>query len=161
MFASLARLDLTAISIIAKPKPFITQTPSTYPNRSISVRVQISFVLFEFQISIMFTVGAYFVLHATFLYSQKPPSTSSPSASSSSSSLAATATGTSNGNAGPGGVNEVELPEKESLLRGQSHQSTDSPRTGRAGGKTVSSDGGPLPRKSSSKFSGERDTDPV
>lgn len=121
--------------------------------------VQVSFFLFEFEISAMFSIGAYFVLHATVLYSQKPSNTSTPTASSPSGEAT---TGTGIGTASPGGMKETELPEKESLLlRGQSLQSTDSPRSGRAGGKSTSLSDGPLPRKSSSKFSGERDTDPV
>ena len=114
--------------------------------------------MFGFEISLMFVVGAYFVLHSTFLYSQKPPNTPAPASEPSG---AAATTGTANGITSTGGVGEMELPEKESLLGGQGYQSaSDSPRS-RSGKSVSTSEGGALARKSSSKFASERDTDPV
>ncbi|CAM9220492.1 unnamed protein product [Ectocarpus fasciculatus] len=116
---------------------------------SIVLTALISFFLFGFEISFMFVIGAYFVLHSTFMYSQKPPNASN---SSSSSSSAADGGAAAKGANGSGGV-DVEIPEKEVLLRGggmQGHVSSsslssiESPRAGRTSG--------PLPRKSSSKL---------
>lgn len=119
--------------------------------------MQISVVLFGFEITLMFVVGAYFVLHSTFLYSQKPPSAPAPAPAGE----AVATTGTLNGITSPGAMGEMELPEKESLLGGQGYQSaSDSPRS-RSGKSVSTSEGGALARKSSSKFANERDTDPV
>lgn len=117
--------------------------------------------MFGFEISLMFVVGAYFVLHSTFLYSQKSPSTPAPAAAAAAASGAAATTGTANGITSSGAIGEMELPEKESLLGGQGYQSSsDSPRS-RSGKSMSTSEGGALARKSSSKFANERDMDPV
>ncbi|CAM9566023.1 unnamed protein product [Ectocarpus sp. 8 AP-2014] len=120
---------------------------------SIVLTALISFFLFEFQISIMFVIGAYFVLHSTFLYSQKPPNASNSSSNSSSSSSSSADGGAAAKGANGSGGGDVEIPEKEVLLRGgggQGHVSSsslssiESPRNGRTSG--------PLARKSNSKL---------
>lgn len=135
----------------AKIYPNLDPNPPSVPP-SLPPRAQISVVLFGFEISIMFVIGAYFVLHSTFLYSQKPPSAAGPAEPT-----AGTA-GTANGDSknGGGAIDQIELPEKESLL-GVGLQ-TDSPRT--RAGRSSSLDGG-RPRKANLKFGGDRDTDPV
>ncbi|CAB1102017.1 unnamed protein product [Ectocarpus sp. CCAP 1310/34] len=117
---------------------------------SIVLTALISFVLFDFRISVMFVIGAYFVLHSTFLYSQKPPNASNSSSNSSSSSADGGAAAKGANGSGEG---DVEIAEKEVLLRGgggQGHVSSsslssiESPRNGRPSG--------PLARKSNSKL---------
>ena len=84
----------------------------------------------------MFLVGAYLVLHATYLYSQKPPTAAvaAPAAPAAPSDVAA-------GNTSKG---EVEITEKRPLLE---PESSASPRTARAGDTT-------LPRKNGNSGSG-------
>lgn len=68
----------------------------------------------------MFVVGAYFVLHATFLYSIKPPSATdaagavSTNGSSVSSHIATTGVNASKEGNGNG---EMEMPENEPLIQ--------------------------------------------
>lgn len=122
--------------------------------------------MFGFSISVMFVIGAYLVLHSTFLYSQKPQSSSgsgSTNSGGSSNNLArgggvAPSSGESSGGIkdadSPGSKGEVELPEQESLLKSES---TASPRAGRGQAAAKA-----LPRKNgSSKFATERDVGPV
>eukprot|EP00903_Cladosiphon_okamuranus_P005591 g5563.t1 len=120
---------------------------------SIVLTALISVVLFGFHITLMFVVGAYFVLHSTILYSQKPPSAPAAAPAAATSGAVAT-TGTANGITSSGAIGDMELPEKESLLGAQGYQS-DSPRS-RSGKATAASEGGALARKG-----GKFDMDPV
>lgn len=86
---------------------------------------QVSYLFFGFALSALFLVGAYLVIHASILYSQKPQNVSAAAAPP-----AATA-GTSKSIATK---SEIEMPEKEALLQSES---TASPRTTRGGETTV------------------------
>lgn len=89
--------------------------------------------MFGFKLTIMFLVGSYFVIHATFLYSTKPkPADGAVAASSgggTSSSAGGSAPAVSGTNKSSGGSADVEMPEKESLLRAEVFD-PESPRMG-------------------------------
>lgn len=110
-------------------------------------------VLFGFSVTFLSVIGAYFVLHATFLYSQKPPGNDSGGSASTSSSTPTAGNGSAMGGSESRG--DVELPEQQSLLKSEA---TPSPRhSGR--GQTAATT---LPRKSGNNtVLRERDAVPV
>lgn len=103
---------------------------SCFLSSAFSFPCQISFFLLGFSISAMFCAGAYLVLHATFLYSTKPPVGVVEAEKG-----GAAATSTASAGAKSSALNDVEtamIQEKELLL--QSSESSASPRTGRGTG---------------------------
>lgn len=111
-------------------------------------------MLFEFQISIAFVIGAYFILHSTFIFSIPSATIVTPSA----------ATAGTNAPLKSTDRGELELPEEQSLLADEVHPSVDilSPHRSRVVGPRTTSmpEGGTL-AKGGAEFSNERGFDTV